>query len=64
MSLQRKGLNKLALLFDENFKQFGLLKNICWLASRSRALVLLGNNYKILVSESKSYVNSETNIER
>ena len=34
--LCRKELNDLALLFDENFKQFGLLRNIRWLASRFR----------------------------
>ena len=32
LQLCRKELNNLALLLAENFKQFGLLKNICWLA--------------------------------
>lgn len=38
------------------------ISSICWLASTYRALILLGNNYKILVYnlESKSYGNSET----
>ena len=38
-SLNRKELNDLALFFDKNFKQFGLLKNIRWFTSRSRALI-------------------------
>ena len=60
--LRRKELNDLALLFEENFKQFGLLKNIRWLSSRSRALNLLESNYKILVYdlENKSYSTGET----
>ena len=37
--LRRKELNDLVLLFDEHFKQFGLLKNIRWLSSRSTALI-------------------------
>ena len=59
---RRKELRDLALLFQENFKQLGRLKNIRWIASRSRALTLLETNYKVLVFdlESKSYGTSET----
>ena len=49
-------------LFGEEFKQLGLMKNIRWLASRSRALSILDTNYKVLVYdlESKSYGTNET----
>ena len=49
-------------LLHEEFKQLGLLKNIRWLASRSRALNILETNYRVLVSdlEQKSYGSDET----
>ena len=46
----------------EDFKKFGSLKNICWIASRSRALSLVESNYSILIYdlEQKSYNQIET----
>lgn len=52
--LRRKELNDLALIFDENLKQFGLLKNIRWLTSRFKALNLLENNHKIFAYDLES----------
>ena len=59
---RRKKLNDLALLLEEEFRQLGRLKQIRWLASRSRALQLLELNYKVLVFdlESKSYGDGDT----
>ena len=49
-------------MFEEDFKKFGLLKNIRWIASRSRALNLVESNYLILICdlEQKSCNQSET----
>ena len=59
---RRKELWDLASLFEDEFKQLGRLKNIRWIASRSRALTLLETNYKVMVYdlESKSYGTTET----
>ena len=57
-----KELYEISSWFEENFKSFGLLKNIRWIASRARALNLLEKNYKILIYdlENKSYGSSKT----
>ena len=61
-ALRRKELKTIAEYLEDEFKQLGLMKNIRWLASRSRALNILETNYKTLVfdMESKSYGQSET----
>ena len=61
-AVRRKELKTIGDLLDEEFKQLGLLKNIRWLASRSRALSILETNYRVLVSdlEQKSYGSDET----
>ena len=58
----RKELKDMASEIEVEFKQFGLLKNIHWLASRSRALQILEHNYLAIVYdlESKSYGTDET----
>ena len=60
--VRRKELNDMAAEIEIEFKQFGLLKNICWLASRSRALSILEQNYFAIIYdlESKSYGTDET----
>ena len=59
---RRKELRDLSVIFNEEFKQLGLMKNIRWLASRTRALKYFSNNYKILIYdlETKSYGQSDT----
>ena len=59
---RRKELRDPASLFEDEFKQLGHLKNIRWIASRSRDLTLLETNYKVMVYdlESKSYGTTET----
>ena len=59
---RRKELYEILPWFEENFKSFGHLKNIRWIASRARAFNLLEENYKILIYdlENKSYGSSET----
>ena len=61
-TVRRKELRAIGELLHEEFKQLGLMKNIRWLASRSRALSILDTNYKVLVYdlESKSYGTNET----
>ena len=58
----RKELKDMASEIEVEFKQFGLLNNIHWLASRSRALQILEHNYLAIVYdlESKSYGIDET----
>ena len=60
--VRRKELKEMAKEIKVEFKQFGLLKNIRWLASRSRALSILENNYKAIIFdlETKSYGKDET----
>ena len=60
---RRKELHDLTGIFnDEEFKQLGLMKNIRWLTSRTRALKYFSSNYKILIYdlETKSYGQSDT----
>ena len=61
-AVRRKELKAIGDLLQDEFKSLGLLKNIRWVASRSRALNLLETNYKALVYdlESKSYGTDET----
>ena len=49
------------MLFDGQFTQFGLLKNVRWIASRAKALNLLETNYKVIVLnlENKLYRSSD-----
>ena len=49
------------MLFDGQFTQFGLLKKVRWIASRSKALNLLETSYKVMVLnlENKSYGSSD-----
>ena len=58
----RKELKEIGELLQGDFKQMGLLKNIRWVASRSRALHILETNFKAMVFdlESKTYGNNET----
>ena len=51
-----------AEMFPEDFKKFDLLKNIRWIASRSRALNFVESNHLILIHdlEQKPYNQSET----
>ena len=60
--IRRKELKDMASEIEVEFKQFGLLKNIRWLASRSRVLQILEHNYLAIVYdlESKSYGTDET----
>ncbi len=60
--IRRKQLKDMADEMKLEFKQFGLLKNVRWLASRSRALSILENNYIAMIYdlESKSYGKVET----
>ena len=60
--VRRKELKEIAELLQDDFKQMGLLKNIRWVSSRSRALKILESNYKAMVFdlESKSYGSDET----
>ena len=61
-AVRRKELQQIADLYDAELKKLGLLKQIRWIASRSRALSLLEVNYPILVYdlESKAYGSNET----
>ena len=58
---RRRELNELADLLEGEYKKLGILKNIPWLSSQKRTLVLLHKNYSILVMdlESKSYGDSD-----
>ena len=60
--IRRKELKDMASEIEVEFKQFGLLKNIRWLASRSRALQISEHNYLAIVYDlkSKSYGTDET----
>ena len=60
--VRRKELKEIAELLQGDFKQMGLLKNIRWVSSRSRALKILETNYQAMVFdlESKSYGTDET----
>ena len=60
--VRRSELKKIADMLNDEFKHLGLLKNVRWLASRTRALNLLEVNYRALVYdlETKSYGDSET----
>ena len=60
--VRRKELKEMAKEIEVEFKQLGLLKNIKWLASRSRALNILEYNYMCVVFdlECRSYGKDET----
>ena len=47
-AVRRQGLKRIAEIF-EDFKKIRLLKNIRWIASRSRLFNLVESNYSILV---------------
>lgn len=55
--LHHKEFKAFADLLDKDFNQFGLFKKICWLDSRSYALMLSETDYKLIVydQESKGY---------
>ena len=55
-AVRRQGLKRIAEIF-EDFKKICLLKNIRWIASRSRLFYSVESNYSILVYdlEEKSY---------
>ena len=61
-AVRRQELKQIGDMFAEEFKKFGLLKKIRWIASRERALKLIETNYEIIVydMEQKSYGTSET----
>ena len=60
--VRRKELRKIRDMFENEFRQLALLKNIRWVASRVRPLNTIETNYKVLVFdlESKSYGTDET----
>jgi hypothetical protein len=59
---RRKELKDIAELFQGKFRQLGLVRNIRWIASRSRALNVIEKDYRYLVYdlEQKSYGSDET----
>lgn len=59
--LHHKEFKVFADLLDKDFNQFGLFKKICWLDSRSYALMLSETDYKLIVydQESKGYGSDE-----
>ena len=57
---QRKELYEISSWFEENFKSFGLLKNIRWIASWARAFNLLEENYKILIYDLENKYDGST----
>lgn len=61
-AVRRQELKQIGDMFAEEFKKFGLLKKIRWIASRDRALKLIETNYQIIVydMEQKSYGSTET----
>ena len=52
--VRRKELKDVAAEIEIEFKQFGLLKNIRWLASRSRSLSILEQNYLAIIYDLES----------
>lgn len=60
-TVRRKELQKVADFLETEFKQLGRLKNIRWLASRSRALTILEKDFKIIIFdlESKTYSSND-----
>ena len=60
-AVRRQELKQIGDMFAKEFKKFGLLKKIRWIASRERALKLIETNYEIGYDmEQKSYGTSET----
>ena len=60
--VRRKELRKIRDMFENEFRQLFLFKNIRWVASRVRALNTIETYYEVLVFdlESKSYGTDET----
>ena len=59
--VRRKELKDMAAEIEIEFKQFGLLKNIRWLASRSRALSILEQNYLAIIYDLESGTDETAN---